>query len=87
MRAGSVVIILLLLPTALQRKRSASRCLIGNRTYDASVGVLKNPHNDIAVVGEAIANKGSRSPIRDGKCSAILGGVRKPVRKLTCERG
>ena len=49
---------LLLLPTALHaqaEKRIA--LLIGNRAY-ASVGVLKNPHNDNAAVGEALAKQG-----------------------------
>src|SRR2546423_545773 len=32
--------------------------LIGNQSYDPSVGLLKNPHNDIAVVGEALAKQG-----------------------------
>jgi hypothetical protein len=55
----AVTFVLLLLPTALHaqaEKRIA--LLIGNRAYDASVGVLKNPHNDIAVVGEALAKQG-----------------------------
>ena len=32
--------------------------LIGNQSYDASVGVLKNPHNDVALVAEALKNQG-----------------------------
>jgi hypothetical protein len=35
-------------------KRIAS-LLIGNRAYDTSVGALKSPHNDIAIVGEALS--------------------------------
>jgi Caspase domain len=73
------------LPTALHaqaEKRIA--LLIGNRAYDASVGVLKNPHNDIAAVGEALAKQSFEvlPPIRDARRSAILGGVRELVRKL-----
>jgi uncharacterized caspase-like protein len=58
--------------------------LIGNRASDASVGVLRNPHNDIAVVGEALAKQGFEvlPPIKDARCSAILGGVRELARKL-----
>jgi len=40
---------------ALAEKRIA--LLIGNQDYDASVGKLKNPHNDIAVVGEALTGQ------------------------------
>src|SRR5262245_50107640 len=80
-----VVIVLLLLPAAASaqtEKRIA--LLIGNRTYDASVGVLKNPHNDIAIVGEALAQQGFEvlPPIKDARRSTILGGVRQLVRKL-----
>ena len=31
--------------------------LIGNRADDTSVGALKNPHNDIAIVGEALSKQ------------------------------
>jgi hypothetical protein len=37
---------------AAEEKRFA--LLIGNQAYDTSVGVLKNPHNDIALVSEAL---------------------------------
>jgi hypothetical protein len=41
-----VTFVLLLLPTALHaRAEKRIALLIGNRAYDASVGVLKNPHN------------------------------------------
>src|SRR5262245_4586348 len=80
-----VAIVLLLLPTAVfaqAEKRIA--LLIGNRAYDASVGALKNPHNDIAVVGEALAKQGFEvlPPIKDARRSAILGGVRELARRL-----
>jgi hypothetical protein len=57
--------------------------LIGNRTYDAS-GVLKNPHNDGAIVGKALSKQGFEflPPIKDARRSANLGGVRDLVRKL-----
>ncbi len=29
--------------------------LIGNQAYGTSVGLLKNPHNDIALIGEALS--------------------------------
>src|SRR5262245_1728678 len=81
-----VAIVLLLLPTAVfaqAEKRIA--LLIGNRAYDASVGALKNPHNDIALVGQALAEQGFEilPPIKDARRSAILGGVRELARKLT----
>src|SRR5262245_32634998 len=80
-----VAIFLLLLPTAAfaqAEKRIA--LLIGNRAYDPSVGILKNPHNDIAVVGEALAKQGFEvlPLIKDARRSTILGGVRELARKL-----
>jgi hypothetical protein len=58
--------------------------LIGNQSYDPSVGVLKNPHNDIAIVGQALSKQGFEvlPAIKDAKRSAILGGVRAFVRRL-----
>ncbi len=52
--------------------------LIGNQTYDASVGVLKNPHNDIAMVAKALADQGFEilPHVKDARRSAILGAVR-----------
>jgi uncharacterized caspase-like protein len=48
------------------------------------VGVLKNPHNDIAVVGEALLKQGFEvlPPLKDARRSGILGGVRELVRRL-----
>src|SRR5262249_20631480 len=80
-----VTFVLLLMPTALHaqvEKRIA--LLIGNRAYDASVGVLKNPYNDIAVVGEALSKQGFEvlPQIKDGRRSNILAGVPELVSKL-----
>ena len=81
----AAALFLLFLPTAVfaqAEKRIA--LLIGNRAYDASVGVLKNPHNDIALLGEALAKQGFEvlPPITDARRSAILGAVRELVRRL-----
>jgi hypothetical protein len=52
-------------------KRIAS-LLIGNRAYDTSVGALKSPHNDIAIVGEAL----SKQPLRCCRPSRMRDEVR-----------
>src|SRR5262245_53421749 len=80
-----IVIVLWLLPAAAfaqTEKRIA--LLIGNRAYDPSVGVLKNPHNDIALVGETLARQGFEvlPLIKDARRSTILTGVRELVRRL-----
>ena len=80
----AAAIAFILLPTALHAQEKRIALLIGNRAYDTSVGTLKNPHNDIAVVGEALAKQGFEvlPAIRDARRSTILGGVRELVRKL-----
>jgi Caspase domain len=81
----AVALVALLGPaTALAQTPKRIAVLIGNRAYDASVGVLRNPHNDITVVGEALAKQGFEvlPPIKDARRSAILSGVRELVRKL-----
>jgi hypothetical protein len=52
--------------------------LIGNQAYDKSVGVLKNPHNDIEIVAKALTGQGFEilPPVKDARRSAILGAVR-----------
>ncbi len=41
--------------------------LIGNRAYDKAVGALDNPHNDIDLVGKALAKIGfeKQTPLKD----------------------
>ena len=58
--------------------------LIGNQSYDASVGTLKNPHKDVALVGAALAKQGFEvlPPVQDARRSEILGAVRGLVRRL-----
>ena len=65
-----------------QEKRYA--LLIGNQAYDPSVGVLKNPHNDVALVSEALKKQGFEilPVVKDARRSAILGAVRDLVRQL-----
>src|SRR6516162_6387739 len=83
LRAAVIVLLIALLPThAWAEARIA--LLIGNQAYDPSVGVLKNPYNDIAVVGQALRRQGFEvlPPIKDARRSTILGGVRELVRRL-----
>ena len=58
--------------------------LIGNQAYDASVGVLKNPHNDIELVAEALRKQRFEilPSVKDAKRAAILGAVRELVARL-----
>jgi uncharacterized caspase-like protein len=80
--AFALVILTLVAAPAQAEKRVA--LLMANQGYSASVGTLKNPFNDIAVVGDALSKQGFEilPPIKDGKRSAMLGGVRDLVRRL-----
>jgi formylglycine-generating enzyme required for sulfatase activity len=81
--ALALVILMLAAASAAQAEKRIA-LLIANQGYSASVGTLKNPFNDIAVVGDALSKQGFEilTPIKDGKRSAMLGGVRDLVRRL-----
>ena len=87
---GRLLLTLLALCTALGALPAAAQdapkiaLLIGNQKYDASVGELRNPHNDIALVGEALGRQGFQllPAVKDGRRSAILGAVREFTRRL-----
>lgn len=68
--------------SAQQEKRYA--LLIGNQAYDRSVGALQNPHNDIALVAQALQKQNFEilPLVRDARRSAILGAVRELASRL-----
>jgi hypothetical protein len=68
-----MALLMCLLPSAAFAEAKIA-LLIGNQAYDASVGVLKNSYNDIAVVGEALRalNFDVLPPMKDASRSAIL---------------
>jgi hypothetical protein len=76
------VLVLQTAAASAQEKRFA--LLIGNQAYDASVGVLKNPHNDIVLVSESLKKQGFEilPLVKDARRSTILGAVRDLVRQL-----
>jgi Caspase domain len=66
------------------RKPVRIALLIANQAYDPSVGILKNPYNDIELVGASLLSQGFEvlPPIRDGGRSATFQGVRELVQRL-----
>jgi hypothetical protein len=83
MLRAAIALLMLLVPSIAQAEARFA-LLIGNQGYSTSVGTLKNPFNDIAVVREALSKQGFEvlPPIKDAKRSAMLGGVRDLVRRL-----
>ena len=67
---------------ALAKKRVA--LLIGNAGYKAEVGPLRNPHNDIELVGDALQRVGFdvMQPIKDATRTDILVAVHAFAEKL-----
>lgn len=59
-QVGSVVLLSFLLVLAALPARAADRfaLVIGNQAYHDRVGPLRNPRNDIAVVGNALTEVG-----------------------------
>jgi len=57
LRAMVVVILLVPLP-AHARAEARIALLIGNQAYNPKVGPLKDPHDDIALVGAALRSLG-----------------------------
>ncbi len=86
LRAAARIVIglWLLAGTAAAAEPARLALLIGNQAYAPSVGVLQNPHNDIAIVGAALARQGFTllPPLKDATRVQILGAVRDLVRRL-----
>ena len=79
------VLLVICLPGAhAQPTEKRIALLIGNQAYDASVGVLKNPHNDIALVAESLKKQGFDilTPVKDAKRTVILAAVREFTNQL-----
>jgi murein DD-endopeptidase MepM/ murein hydrolase activator NlpD len=77
------LLIVMACPTqALAQKRFA--LLIGNQSYSAEVGPLKNPHNDIEIIAKALRQVGFEvlPLMKDARRSTMLGGVRALAAKL-----
>jgi uncharacterized caspase-like protein len=57
LRAAVVVLLIALLPSHA-RAEARIALLIGNQNYNPKVGLLKNPHEDVALVGAALKQLG-----------------------------
>src|SRR4029078_6288165 len=68
-------------PQALCEGRFA--LLIGNQAYDAKVGPLKNPHNDVDLIAEALAKLGFRTTlIKDAGYKAVDTALRRHIQEV-----
>jgi len=79
-----VVFLVAMLPSVAEAE-SRFALLIGNQNYKSNVGPLKNPHNDIALVGNALERLGFKlTIIRDAGYRAIETALRAHI--LTVRR-
>jgi uncharacterized caspase-like protein len=75
---------MLLSSTALAQSRLA--LLIGNQGYNAKVGTLKNPHNDVALVGAALKSLGFKvTEVKDGDYRSIDAAINGHAAKVRRE--
>ena len=83
----AIAIVLLLLPStvcAQAEKRIA--LLIGNQSYGAKIGALKNPHADIALIGEALRSLGFRvTEEKDAGYKAVDTAVKRHIQAVRRE--
>src|SRR5215510_10162804 len=82
-----IAVALLLLPTTVRaqgEKRIA--LLIGNQSYSAKIGVLNNPHADIALIGEALRSLGFKvTEIKDAGYKAVDTAVKRHIQNVRRE--
>jgi len=57
LRAAVIVLLIALLPSPLQAEARIA-LLIGNESYATEIGRLANPHNDVALLGQALKGLG-----------------------------
>ena len=71
-------------PTSTAQEPARLALLIGNQGYNDKVGPLRNPHNDITIVGRALADIGftTLNSIKDGSRDDMLYAVHELGAKL-----
>jgi invasion protein IalB/uncharacterized caspase-like protein len=73
-----MLMLMLMSSSALAGKRIA--LLIGNQGYNAKVGPLKNPHDDVALVGRALRTlRFDVTEVRDGDYRAVDAAIKRHV--------
>ena len=82
-RVAIALFLLMVMPSAV-RAEARFALLIGNQAYADGVGPLRNPHNDIALVGRALEQVGFSllTPRRDASRDEMLFGVFELAGKL-----
>jgi Caspase domain len=78
-------LLLLLLPSAAWAQGRFA-LLIGNQAYNARVGPLKNPHNDVALIGAALKSLGFKvAEVKDADYRTIDTAINRHVQNVRRE--
>jgi formylglycine-generating enzyme required for sulfatase activity len=78
-RVAVALVFLLVLPSAAFAQ-SRVALLIGNQSYNARVGPLKNPHNDIALIGAALDKLGFKTTlVKDADYRSVDAAIKRHV--------
>jgi caspase domain-containing protein len=83
----AIAVVLLLLPTAVgaQTERRIA-LLIGNQSYSAKIGRLKNPHADIALIGAALRSLAfTVTEVKDASYKAIDTAIKRHIKAVRGE--
>jgi len=81
-RAAVVVLLIALLPLPL-RAQARIALLIGNEAYSTEIGRLANPHNDVALLQQALKGLGFDVVVeRDAGLGALTRAVNAYARRL-----
>jgi uncharacterized caspase-like protein len=81
-RAAVVLLMLLLVPSAAQAEKRIA-LLIGNQSYTSEIGRLANPHNDIALLEQALKGLGFEVAVeRDASLGALTRAVNAYARRV-----
>lgn len=83
--SAAVVLLTIWLGSAISTARAEGRLalLIGNQAYAEKVGPLKNPHNDIALIGAALHKLGFKiTLIKDAGYKAIDTALRRHIQEV-----
>jgi hypothetical protein len=73
-------------PASIAQEPARVALLIGNQGYKREVGPLRNPHNDIALVGVAIAKQGFTTlpQVEGAERSTLLAAVVRDLMRARC---
>jgi hypothetical protein len=83
MRFAGTLICLLLLPLLGAHAEGRLALLIGNQSYTEKVGPLKNPHNDIALLGDALEKVGFKvTRVKDAGYKEIDTALRRHIQQV-----